>query len=383
MRDMIRGRWLVPVLVLLLPVILGGCMQSPSPLKAQEFYQKGQALEKEGRLDAAAEAYTKALSSDPQGGLAAEVGLKLAELSEKLGKYDAAVGAYKAVKGLPGSRTVVISGRKVDAKAEAARRLEAAIVKADRQHAHKITYRFLDALVAMTGRNPHYSYALAIFIFTLLVKILMTPLTKSQFAYMQKMNRLQPLMREIQERYADRKEEMNRRLMALYKEHGVNPLGCGFNSMLQMAILIMLYGVIRDYSYQFEKGYFLWINPALAKVFPNVVGSNLAYPDLPLLVLYAISMYVSQKVTMLPSADPQQQQQQRMMAIMMPIMFLFILRAFPSAFTLYWLIFNVLTTAQQLHLMHRSDLGAAVTARATETSAETPARRPTTKKRRR
>jgi len=380
MIGMIRGRWLVPVLVLLLPVILGGCMQSPSPLKAQEYYQKAQALEKEGRLDAAVEAYTKALSQDPQGSLAAEAGLKLGELSDKVGKYDGAVAAYKAVANLPGTRVVTVSGRKVDAKAEAARRLEAAIAKADRQHAHKPTYKFLDALVAMTGRNPYYSYALAIFIFTLLVKVLMTPLTKSQFTYMQKMQRLQPLMREIQERYADRKEEMNRRLMALYKEHGVNPLGCGFNSMLQMGILIMLYGVIRDYSYQFEKGYFLWINPSLAKAFPNIVGPNLAYPDMPLLVLYAISMYVSQKMTIIPSTDPQQQQQQRMMAIMMPIMFLFILRAFPSAFTLYWLIFNVLTTAQQLHLMHRSDLGVAA---APEASAAVPARRPAGKKRRR
>lgn len=377
----VRGRRMMPVLVLLLPVILGGCMQSPSPLKAQEFYQKGQALEKDGRLDAALEAYTKALSSDPQGSLAAEVGLKLGELSDKLGKYDGAVTAYKAVANLPGTRTVTISGRTVDAKAEASRRLETAIAKADRQHSHKATYKFLDALVAMTGRNPYYSYALAIFIFTLLVKLLMTPLTKSQFTYMQKMNRLQPLMREIQERYADRKEEMNRRLMALYKEHGVNPLGCGFNSMLQMAILIMLYGVIRDYSYQFEKGYFLWINPSLAKAFPNIVGPNLAYPDLPLLVLYAVSMYVSQKMTMIPSTDPHQQQQQRMMAIMMPIMFLFILRAFPSAFTLYWLIFNVLTTAQQLHLMRRSDFGAP--APAPETSAPAPARRSAGKKRRR
>jgi YidC/Oxa1 family membrane protein insertase len=373
MRFWFGGRWILPVLVLL-PVLLSGCVQAPSPSKAREHYQNAQALEKEGRLEAALEAYVKALSADNQGELAAEVGLKVGELAERLKKYDQAVQAYKAVLALPGERVISVNGRKIDAKAEAQKKLKPAINAADKQHSQKLTYKFLDAIVALTGRNPHFSYALAIFVFTVLVKILLTPMTKAQFNYMRKMNQLQPMMREIQERYADRKEEMNRRLMALYREQGVNPLGCGFNTLVQMAILIMMYGVIRDYSYQFEKGFFLWINPSLARVLPGIIGPNLAYPDLPLLVLYSISMYVSQKLTVIPTGDPQQQQQQKMMSIMLPVMFLFILRTFPSAFTLYWLTFNILTTAQQLHMMRKADAEQAA-AGGSSGGSQTPPRR--------
>jgi YidC/Oxa1 family membrane protein insertase len=306
-------------------------------------------------LPAALEAYGRASARDRQGPRAADALLRTGDLAMKLNRPDQAVNAYKAVLHLPGERTFEVRGREVDAKEEAAARLPEAISAADKVHSGKISYKALDFLVAMTGRNPHISYALALFIFTLVVKLLLTPLTKVQFRYMRQMSRLQPMIREIQERYGDRKEEMNRRMMALYKEQGVNPLGCGFNTFIQMGIMILLYTVIRDYTYQFQNGFFLWINPTMAKAFPGVVGPNLSEPDLPLLILYAISMYASQKLTMIPAGDPQQMAQQKMMTLMLPVMFLFILRTFPSAFTLYWMIFNVLTTAQQYYMMHRPD----------------------------
>jgi membrane protein insertase Oxa1/YidC/SpoIIIJ len=75
-----------------------------------------------------------------------------------------------------------------------------------------------------------------------------------------------------------------------------------------------------------------------------VTARNLAEPDLILVVLYVISMYVSTKLS---SVDPTQAEQQKMMAIVMPVMFAFIFAGFPSAFLLYWLVFNILQTAQQ------------------------------------
>ena len=76
-------------------------------------------------------------------------------------------------------------------------------------------------------------------------------------------------------------------------------------------------------------------------------------PDYPLLLLYAFSMYVSQKLTAMPAADPQQQQMQNTMALMMPVMFTFLFASLPSAFILYWFAYNVLITGHQYLLMRR------------------------------
>jgi len=377
-----RGRWRILALVITIPILVAGCYQPPSPGKAEAAFRDAQALEKRGDLEGAAKAYASAYSYDKQGANAAEALLRAGDIEMRLKRYDQAVAQYKLVEQLPADRFVEVGGRRVPARDVAAQRLATAITLADKAHASKATYQLLDFLVRVTGRRPGFSYAFAIFVFTLAVKILLTPLTKSQFRYMRQMTRLQPMIRELQERYADRKDELNRRMMALYREQGVNPLGCGFNTFLQMGIMILLYGVIRDYTYQFQNGYFLWIHPALARRFPGIVGANLSQPDLPLLVLYAISMYVSQKLTTIPATDPQQQQQQQMMTIMMPLMFLFILRLFPSAFTLYWLIFNVLTTIQQYYLMQHAEREEASAGVDGGTAPAPPARRSPRRRRR-
>jgi YidC/Oxa1 family membrane protein insertase len=218
----------------------------------------------------------------------------------------------------------------------------------------------MDFLVSVTGRNPAFSYWLAILIFTIVVRLLLWPLSKAQYESSQKMMALQPRMKELQQKYKDKPEELNRRVLQLYKEAGVNPFGCGFNMFVQMGILIILYGIIRDYQFQFQNGHFLWIGSSLSRQYPQFLAPNLAMPDKPLLLLYAVSMFLSQKLTMIPNPDPAQQQSQQMIAIMMPLMFLFILQTFPSAFTLYWLLFNIFTTVQQLLIMKKFRSGQAL-----------------------
>jgi YidC/Oxa1 family membrane protein insertase len=221
----------------------------------------------------------------------------------------------------------------------------------DKINKQKLAYQVVDGLVAMSGRNKWYSAALMLLLITVVIKAAMTPLTKIQFHSTRKMTAIQPKMKALQEQYKEKPEEMNKRVMALYKEEGVNPVGCGATMLIQFPILIGLYSVIRMYNFQFRNYYFLWVNPHTAKLAPGLIGTSLAQPDMILLVLYAISMYLSQKLTIMPSQDEQQRQQQMMMAYMMPIMFLFILKTFPSAFVLYWLLFNFFTTWQQWHLL--------------------------------
>ena len=112
--------------------------------------------------------------------------------------------------------------------------------------------------------------------------------------------------------------------------------------------MLLYYKVILPYGYQFVKGGFLWIGTPLAHRFPGIVAENLSMPDIPLVIIYTISMIVSQKLSMV---DPSQADQQKIMMYAMPIVFAWIFRTFPSAFMLYWLFFNVISTAQQYYIL--------------------------------
>ena len=90
-------------------------------------------------------------------------------------------------------------------------------------------------------------------------------------------------------------------------------------------------------------------------MFPAYLGINLGQPDIPLLLLYAGSMYITQRMTITPTMDPQQAETQRMMTIMTPFMttYFFLQYHLPSAFVLYYLTFNILSTAQQKYYMRQ------------------------------
>ncbi|MGC8863538.1 MAG: YidC/Oxa1 family membrane protein insertase [Armatimonadota bacterium] len=221
-------------------------------------------------------------------------------------------------------------------------------------------YKLIDTLVAITGRIPAFSYWFAVILITVIVKLLLTPLTKAQFKAMKEMQKVAPLIKEIQEQYKGDQKTIGEKTMQVYKDHKINPFASCLPLLVQMPILMLLYYTIRSYEFQFAKGTFLWIGSSLSHLasFPVmfnpgslvwVTARNLAEPDLILVILYVISMYIS---TRLSSVDPTQADQQKMMAIVMPVMFAFIFAGFPSAFLLYWLVFNILQTAQQYMILN-------------------------------
>ena len=120
----------------------------------------------------------------------------------------------------------------------------------------------------------------------------------------------------------------------------------------QMALLWPMYYMIRMYEYQFRHGYFLWIGSPLSHRFPQMLATSLAVPDVPLLLLYLVSMFLTSRLQP-AAADPQQAQQQKMMAYFMPLIFGYMtwVYAWPSAFTFYWLILNAVSTWQQWHIL--------------------------------
>ncbi|MBI2844144.1 MAG: membrane protein insertase YidC [Armatimonadetes bacterium] len=254
--------------------------------------------------------------------------------------------------------------RKIQSILEQATVLEGKVSeRVDSRNRGKLLYKIMDGLVAVTGRRPSFSYWFAIILLTVIVKIIITPLTKAQFKSMKEMQRLQPKVKEVQEKYKGDQREMGAKVMELYKEHGVNPLSGCLPLLIQMPILILVYTAIRYYEIQFARGTFLWIGwedivhrfalPIMGRPV-WVTAENLAQPDLILLVLYTASMVISQKISIV---DPTQAEQQKMMAIMMPVMFFFFIGYLPSAFVLYWFIFNLLQTWQQYHVIHGGGAG--------------------------
>ncbi|NIM06439.1 MAG: membrane protein insertase YidC [Armatimonadetes bacterium] len=217
----------------------------------------------------------------------------------------------------------------------------AANSRADKYQRRATSYKAIDAIVTFLGKNPRFSYALAILLIALVVKVITTPLSNRQIKSMREMQAIQPLLTEIQRKHKGDREALMKAQMKLFKEHKINPMGGCLPLLVQMPFLIWVYRAVWAYNWQFEGKSFLWI-------------SNLAVHDYPLLILYAGSLYFSQKLTTPPTADPQQQQTQRMMAIIFPFMFLFLFKFMPAAFILYWFAQNVLMTGHQYYLLRKT-----------------------------
>ncbi len=222
-------------------------------------------------------------------------------------------------------------------------------------------YAIMNFLVNLTGAHKAFSYWFAIVLITIIVKLIITPLTKAQFKAMKEMQKISPLVKQIQEKYKGDQQTIGTKTMDLYKEHNINPFASCLPLLIQMPILLLLYRTILTYQFQFQKGTFLWIGSTFAHATSVtmpvgaggpvwVTARNLAEPDLILVILYAISMYISTKLS---NVDPTQAEQQKMMSIMMPIMFAVLFAGFQSAFLLYWLVFNILQTIQQYLILYK------------------------------
>ena len=197
-------------------------------------------------------------------------------------------------------------------------------------------YRIVDLFVRIAGGSP----ALGVILLAVVLRLAIFPLTKKQLVSQKRMQAIQPQIKELQKEHATDKQKFQEEFWALCKENNCNPLGGCLPMLVQMPILIFLYRGIREYIVQFEGVSFLWVD-------------NLASPDIPLLILYTLSMIAFQKLAAKsqPTADPQQQQQQQMMAYMMPLMFFFFFQSFPAAFILYWLGSNVIYFGEQALFM--------------------------------
>ena len=196
------------------------------------------------------------------------------------------------------------------------------------------------------------NFGIAIAIFTIVIRAAMMPLTVKQSKQMKAMSALQPKIKEIQSRFANDKQRQSKETMQLYKDQGVNPIGCLGPMFIQMPIWIGLYQAILktvpttpESLVGLSGTLYTWL-PFVQEVIPinsAFLWLDLSSPDpLPVLpLLVGISMFLMQKMTTMPAADEKQASTNRMMLWMMPLMFGFFSMQFPSGLALYWVISNL------------------------------------------
>lgn len=212
----------------------------------------------------------------------------------------------------------------------------------------------------------HYlfnNFGLSIIVFTIFIRVLMIPLTIRQTRSMKKMQELQPRMKALQDKYKNKgpaeKRQLSSETMKLYKEAGVNPIGCLGPMVIQMPIWFGLYRAILRTMPPTPEGlanlsasFYAW-NPAIANVPINsrflgidlvdfVQGAPMPW-NFALPVLVGATMWLQQKMTMgnSPATSPQQQQTNQIMLWMLPIMFGFFTFQFPAGLAVYILFSNI------------------------------------------
>ena len=195
------------------------------------------------------------------------------------------------------------------------------------------------------------SFGLAIIALTVIVRLVLWPLTKRQLDSTKAMQSMQPKIQELQKKYGKNQQKLQQEMMKLYKEAGVNPAGCIWPMLIQFPIWIALYQSIMKalattpenllnlaqhlYSWGVVSqaiplnSHFLWLD----------LGSQ---GDFLLAIIVGGTMWVQQKMTTAPSVDPRQQSTNSMMLLMMPLMFGLLVLMFPSGLALFWAVSNII-----------------------------------------
>jgi YidC/Oxa1 family membrane protein insertase len=197
------------------------------------------------------------------------------------------------------------------------------------------------------------NWGVAIILLTILVKVVLFPITHKSYESTSKMQMLQPKMKEIQDKYRDNPNKMNQEMAELYKREKVNPMGGCLPMLLQMPMFIAMYGLFNKY-FDLRGSSFIpgWItdlsSPESVYSFAPFKIPILGWSDIRLLPMFFVAtMILSSKMTQSPSSAGSQNSSMKMMTYMMPIFFFFFLYNAPSGLLVYWIVTNVLTIGQQ------------------------------------
>ncbi|WP_108062817.1 membrane protein insertase YidC [Poseidonibacter lekithochrous] len=174
-----------------------------------------------------------------------------------------------------------------------------------------------------------------IVILTVLIKLVLYPLSYKGMVSMNKLKELAPKMKEIQTKYKDDKQKQSMHMMELYKKHGANPMGGCLPLVLQIPVFFAIYRVLLNAIELKGAEFIFWIED-LAEMDPYFV----------LPILMGASMYLQQRIT----PNTMQDEMQKKIFQMLPVVFTFFFLWFPAGLTLYWFINNVFTISQQFYI---------------------------------
>ena len=195
------------------------------------------------------------------------------------------------------------------------------------------------------------NWGVSIIILTILIKILLFPLTKKSSMGTLKMQELQPKIQEIQDKYKEQPDKLNMEMSKLYKESGYNPLSGCLPLLLQFPLIFAMYNLFNNY-FEFRGAMFIpgWIpDLSIGDIVPlpgnlPVLGSQIHL----LPIIYLASQLLFGKITQSSAAAGGNNTQMKIMMYGMPIMFFFIFYNAPAGLLLYWTVSNILQLFQQM-----------------------------------
>jgi len=201
------------------------------------------------------------------------------------------------------------------------------------------------------------SFGLAIIVLTVVIRLITWPLNKRQLNSTKALQEMQPKIQELQKKYGKNQQKLQQEMMKLYKEAGVNPLGCLWPMLVQLPIWIALYQAIMralattpENLLDLAQRLYSWavVNQAIP-LSSQFLGLDLGLSasangglGLFLVVIVGGTMWVQQKMSQAPAVDPRQESTSRMMMLMMPIMFGLLSLSFPAGLGLYWAVSNII-----------------------------------------
>lgn len=219
----------------------------------------------------------------------------------------------------------------------------------------------LNLLVWIYSIIPDLGFS--IIILTIIIKLALLPLSKKSIQSQKSLQDLQPKVEEIKKNYADKKEEMGRALMALYKENKVSPFSSCLPLLIQIPFLFAVFKVFRN---GLSNGALDLVYPFIQR--PEAINSlwlnfiDLSKPNVYLAILAGLAQFWQAKmlVAKKPAIKSPGAQDENMMAAMnkqmvyfMPLFTVFIGLTLPGGISLYWFITTILTALQQLYLFKK------------------------------
>lgn len=195
------------------------------------------------------------------------------------------------------------------------------------------------------------NYGVAIILLTILIKLFLQPISKKGMDSTAKMSAMQPKMQELQTRYKDQPEELNKAMAKMYKEEGINPMGSCLPMLIQFPIFIALYGLLQKH-FELRGAMFIpgWI-PDLS-IPDTIMTFSFAIPflgsQLHLLPLIYTASMISMKITQTGTTSGQGAGMMKFMTYGMPLMFFFVMYNAPSGLLVYWTVMNFISILQQV-----------------------------------